>query len=116
MPKVDSDGNDIAGLRSVTTEVPLGTYTGWNIRSEGFMKGEGCYLTGMFIPFAKTITERGSDPRLSLEERYGTHAQYVQQIISATKRLQEQGYLLTKDAERLIHRATTQDIGLPAVN
>tara|TARA_B100001123_G_scaffold383876_3_gene456207 strand:+ start:21994 stop:24093 length:2100 start_codon:yes stop_codon:yes gene_type:complete len=116
VPKVDSDGNDIAGLRSVTTEVPLGTYTGWNIREEGFMEGEGCYLTGMFIPFAKTIADRGSDPRSSLEERYGTHTNYVQEITEAATRLQEQGYLLKEDAEQFIHRAKTQDIGLPAGN
>ena len=116
VPKVDSDGNDIAGLRSVMTEVPLGTHTGWNIRAEGFMEGEGCYLTGMFIPFAKTIAERGSDPRASLEERYGTHSQYVEQVTAAAKRLQKQGYLLQEDTEQIIRRSKTQETGLPTGN
>ena len=32
-PKVDKDGNDIAGVRSTTIQAPLATYTGWNLRS-----------------------------------------------------------------------------------
>jgi hypothetical protein len=28
VPEVDDDGNDIDGLRSITRQVPLGTYTG----------------------------------------------------------------------------------------
>ena len=32
VPQVNADGNDIDGLRSVTLQVPLGTYTGWNVR------------------------------------------------------------------------------------
>jgi hypothetical protein len=36
----------------------------------------GCDLSGSFIPFATTKAQRiaSGDPRLSLEERYGSHA------------------------------------------
>lgn len=73
VPKVDADGNDIAGIRSVTVQAPLGTYTGWNLRREGFGEDELCGPNGSFIPFAETKAEReaAGDPRLSLEERYG---------------------------------------------
>jgi len=38
VPQVDADGNDIGGLRLPEVAVPLGTYTGWNLRvpSDGF--------------------------------------------------------------------------------
>ncbi len=29
-PKVDADGNEIAGIKSLLMRLPLGTYTGWN--------------------------------------------------------------------------------------
>jgi hypothetical protein len=112
VPKVDQDGNDIAGVRSSMIQVPLGTYTGWNVRRAGFVGGEVCGTNGSFIPFAKTKADRGSDPRLSLEERYGTQARYVEQVRAATVRLQQAGFLLPKDAERLIHQAEQRNLGL----
>jgi hypothetical protein len=33
VPKTDSDGNDIAGVRLVDVTVPLATYTGWALRA-----------------------------------------------------------------------------------
>jgi hypothetical protein len=68
LPQVDADGNDIDGLRNTNVQVPLGTYTGWNIRKAGFSEGDSCDLTGAFIPFFKTKAERlaANDPRLSL--------------------------------------------------
>lgn len=113
VPKVDSDGNDIAGVRSSMIQVPLGTYTGWNVRRAGFVGGEVCGTTGSFIPFAKTKADRGSDPRLSLEERYSTQTRYVEQVRAATERLQHAGFLLPKDAERLIHQAEQRNLSLP---
>jgi hypothetical protein len=112
VPKVDRDGNDIAGVRSSMIQVPLGTYTGWNVRRTGFVGGEVCGTTGSFIPFAKTKADRGSDPRLSLEERYGTQTRYVEQVRAATERLQQAGFLLPKDAERLIRQAEHRNLGL----
>jgi hypothetical protein len=54
LPQVDADGNPIDGLRNTNVQVPLGTYTGWNIRKPGFSEGDSCDLTGGFIPFFKT--------------------------------------------------------------
>lgn len=107
LPQVDDDGNDIDGLRNTNTQVPLGTYTGWNIRKSGFSEGDSCDLTGAFIPFFKTKAERlvASDPRLSLEERYPTHADYVTKITAAANELVKRRLLLQQDADLIISQA-----------
>lgn len=107
VPKVDADGNEVAGIRSTTIQAPLGTYTGWNLRRAGFAEDELCGIQGTFIPFAKTQTEREAtgDPRPSLEERYGNHAGYVGAVQAAAGRLVAQRFLLPEDAERLIAEA-----------
>src|SRR6202007_1209966 len=89
VPKVDRDGNDIAGIRLPAIQVPLGTYTGWNLRPRGLAEDELSGLLGSFIPFAKTQAEREKrrDPRLSLEERYKSHQEYVQQVSWAARNL-----------------------------
>src|SRR5262249_23327924 len=65
VPRVDADGNELAGVRSVGLMAPIGTYTGWNLRKAGFAEDEQCGLSGSFIPFAKTRAERAAsgDPR-----------------------------------------------------
>jgi len=107
VPKVDADGNELAGIRSVLLEAPLGTYTGWNPIGRGFFKGRIQSLGGGYIPFAKTKAERlaAGDPRLSLEERYGTHDAYLSRVKAAAKRLVEERFLLQDDADRLVAQA-----------
>ena len=112
VPKVDADGNDIAGLRSVTIRVPIGTYTGWNLRSQEAGAEDALYReTGSFIPFEKTKADRlaKGDPRLSLEERYGSHAGYVTKVKEAVERFSER-LLLPEDGERIIREAEASDI------
>ena len=60
------------------------------------------------IPFARTMVERlaKNDPRLSLEERYGDHAGYVQAVQQAAENAVAQGFLLQADANTLITNAT----------
>ncbi len=76
VPKVNADGNELGGVPVVLLDAPLGTYLGWTITSAGFFQGQLCNYAGGMIPFAKTKADREAknDPRLSLEERYGTHA------------------------------------------
>jgi hypothetical protein len=107
VPKVDADGNDVPGIRLPAVQVPLGTYTGWNLRPRGLAEGELAGLLGSFIPFAKTKAERrkSGDPRRSLGERYKTKQDYVQQISRAARKLVEERYLLAEDAERMIAEA-----------
>jgi hypothetical protein len=107
VPKVDADGNEIAGVRSVLLEVPLGTYTGWNPLARGFFKGQIQSLGGGYIPFTKTKAQRlaSGDPRLSLEERYGTHDAYVARVKEAARRQVAERFLLQEDADRLVDQA-----------
>ena len=106
-PQVDADGNDIDGLRNTNLQVPLGTYTGWNIRKAGFSEGDSCDLTGGFIPFFKTKADRDAagDKRPSLAERYPSHADYVAKVTAAANQLVKQRLLLQQDADMIIKQA-----------
>jgi hypothetical protein len=107
LPKVDADGNDVAGIRLPAIQAPLGTYTGWNLRPRGLAEDELSGLLGSYIPFAKTQAERRKtgDPRLSLEERYKNRADYLQRVSRAARILVSERFLLAEDAERLIAEA-----------
>ena len=72
--QVNEDGNDIGGARGLHLQVPIGTYTGWNLGRRDRFEDRFCSLQGSFIPFARTKQERldTGDPRLSMEERYPT--------------------------------------------
>lgn len=113
VPQVDTDGNEIAGVRPLLGQLPLGTYTGWNITANGFYKGQACAFTGGFIPFAKTKAERlaSNDPRPSLEERYGNIYGYYWQANTIVNRMVQERYLLAADANRLINMLLNQLIG-----
>lgn len=114
MPRVDEDGNERAGVPSLLHEAPLGTYTGWNVTPQGFFRGQpaGGGLVGGYIPFATTRREREAmgDPRLSLEERYGTQEGYLCVVRKAAERQQGRRFLLGTDAERLVALAETANI------
>lgn len=112
VPKTDADGNELAGIRTVEVQVPIGTYTGWALRRAPFAEGEDCALTGQFIPFARTRAERlaNGDPRLSLEERYPTHADYVSRVAAAADRLVAEGLMLEEDAESIKQAAAASDV------
>ena len=110
LPQVNADGNDLDGLRSVTLQAPLATYTGWNVRRAGFSQGDACDLTGSSIPFALTQAQRiaSGDPRPSLQERYGTLAGYTTAAQAAAASLVKQGYLLSSDQAAAVASAVSQ--------
>ncbi|HWC98190.1 MAG TPA: alpha/beta hydrolase domain-containing protein [Candidatus Sulfopaludibacter sp.] len=112
VPKVDADGSDIGGVPSVLRQAPLGSYLGWNVTAGGFDKGRICALSGGYIPFAKTKAERqaAGDPRLSLEERYGSHQAYVDAVKNAAEKAVAERFLLRDDADRLIRQAAASNV------
>src|SRR5712692_482252 len=55
---VDTDGNSVAGIRHPLLEVPIATYTGFNLRAAGHAPNEACSTTGSYIPFARTLADR----------------------------------------------------------
>ncbi len=107
VPQVDRDGLNIAGIRQMEIRAPLGTNMGWNVRASGRREGNLCGLTGSFLPFAATRTERlaAGDPRASLQERYTDHQGYVAAVRKAAAALEAEGFLLAEDAARFIHAA-----------
>jgi hypothetical protein len=101
VPKTDRDGNDIAGIRLPDVAAPLATYTGWSLRSAtAGGPGDGCEGSGQMIPFQKTRADReaSGDPRLSIEERYGSFSGYYWARYSAVQALAEKRLLLSEDA------------------
>jgi len=112
VPQVDSDGNEIAGIRLPDIAVPLATHTGWNLYKTPFPEGELCDRDGTYVPFTTTRAEREkkNDPRLSLEERYGSHATYVKKVEESAQKLFLQRLMLQEDAERIVARAKSSEI------
>lgn len=112
VPRVNEDGNETAGVPSVLMQAPLGTYLGWNTYRAGFFAGQGCGFQGGWIPFAKTKAERLSnhDPRLSVEERYGTVENYVAIVKRAADQAVRDRFLLPEDAARIVNQAEASNI------
>jgi hypothetical protein len=103
----------MAGVRHPDLSVPIGTYTGWNLRREGFAEGAQCGGAGSFIPFAagRTDREAAGDPRLSLEERYRDHDTYVNAVAQAAGRLVRDRLLLQQDADAIVESAEGSMVG-----
>ena len=110
--KVNSDGNELSGVPSVLHQAPLGTYLGWNITASGFYKDQICGFTGGYVPFAKTKHDRvaAGDPRLSIEERYGTQKAYISVVRAAAEKAVKDRFLLPEDAERLVREAVQSPV------
>jgi hypothetical protein len=110
--RVDSDGNMVAGIRHPNLSVPIGTFTGWNLRREGFAEGAQCAGAGSFIPFASDRGERqaSGDPRLSIAERYPTHDAYVSAVAQAAADLVQDRLLLQQDASAIVERAEASQV------
>jgi len=121
VPRVDKDGNELGGIPTVQRDAPLGTYLGWNITAgpgdtgydgRPFHAGQICNYVGGMVPFFKKKADRlaAGDPRLSLEERYGTHAGYVAAVTTAANNAFTRGYLLAADRDALIAQAVASDV------
>jgi hypothetical protein len=108
VPAPDPDGNDQGGVRLPDVAVPLGTYTGWNLRRpESGAAGHLARWSGSFFAFAASAAERArtGDPRPSLEERYPSKAEYVRRVEAAVGELERGGFLLPEDARAAITAA-----------
>ena len=107
VPQSDADGNDLGGVRLPELQVPLATYTGWNLRdpSIGAPEQRVSFL-GSWIPLAKTAEERkkAGDPRSSIAERYKSQEEYMSKFEQAAKKLVEQRFLLQEDLPMILER------------
>ena len=99
VPKGDPDGNDLGMLLPPEVAVPLGTFTGWNLRrKEVGAEGMLSNLQGSFIPF--TTDAKSSDPRPPVQKRYVDVKFYRQQLDGACERLVNERYMLAEDRPR----------------
>ncbi|GJE38661.1 alpha/beta hydrolase domain-containing protein [Methylobacterium persicinum] len=107
VPKVDADGDDLAGIRLPDVAAPRATRTGWNLYADPFPAGELCDREGSMIPFAATKADREArgDPRLSLAERYPAQADYVAAVSQAVDRLVAARLMLREDGDRSVAAA-----------
>jgi len=112
VPAVDGDGNEVAGIRLPDVAVPLGTYTGWNLRAAPYgAEGMLAELDGSYLALAISADDRrrGGDPRPSVCERYPTREVYLARITEAALELQEEGFLLEEDVVRILRTAAQRD-------
>jgi hypothetical protein len=85
LPETDKDGIQLAGVDQIESRVPLGTSTGWNIRTPDHRGPNLCSLTGSYFPFATTKADRlaNGDPRPSLQELYSNNAGFVNAVTAS---------------------------------
>jgi hypothetical protein len=92
-------------------QVPLASYTGWNLRSPKIGAPDQLYsMAGSWIPFPVNKAERkkSNDPRASIEERYRTKDDYLGKITAAAQQLVKEGFLLDRDVAKLRDRAAQE--------
>lgn len=105
VPQVDKDGNDLGGVRLPELEVPLATYTGWNLRDpKTGMPNERLSFLGSFFPLPKTKAEAAGDPRRPIAERYPSRDEYLKKFRDAANQLADKRFLLPEDVDALVQR------------
>jgi Alpha/beta hydrolase domain len=107
VPQVDADGNERDGVRLPEIDVPLATYTGWNLRDPSIgASDQRLPFEGSYIPFPKKAEERqrSGDPRKSIAERYASRDEYLARYQSALDALISQRWILKEDRDALLDR------------
>jgi len=88
--------------------VPLATFTGWNPRhpAQG-APGDLMSMMGSTFPLARTVAEReqAKDPRLSIAERYGDRAGYLERVRREADVMVATRFLLAEDVDAVVARA-----------
>ena len=112
---LDENYNEKSGIRLPDLTVPVATYTGWNLRDPSIGNpdlfiGITGGLAGWTLPFPATQAERESsnDPRLSIQERYSSKTEFLEQVKAAGQALVDEGYMLSEDLWKVVERAASK--------
>ena len=111
VPQVDADGNEVAGVRTPESLVPLATYTGWNFRNTAIGGTTTLVsLLGSRLPFPRTADEASArkDPRKPIASRYASKDAYLAAARRAADDLVKGGYLLRGDVDHVMRRMDEQ--------
>ena len=107
VPAVDGDGNEVGGIRLPEVAVPLGIYSGWNLR-RAETGGEQVLsrLTGSSAPLAwNRETRAANDQRPAVSERYGSREEFVKRRLAAAQELVAQRLWLPEEIDLVQARA-----------
>ncbi|MDH3711481.1 MAG: alpha/beta hydrolase domain-containing protein [Cyclobacteriaceae bacterium] len=109
VPATDSQGNELGGVRNVEVEVPLATYTPWNLRSD-FAGGRDQLINfrGSYIPLPRTSAQKKNtnDPRPSIKSLYKNKTEFLEKTNTAARELVEAGFLLTEEIPYVMEKAS----------
>ena len=117
VPAVNADGNEVAGIRLPDVSVPVATNAGWNLRHpDSGGPGQIMPQIGSNIPFPATSADReaNGDPRASIEERYLSREDYLEQVRGAAQALVDQKYMLFEDLPTVAEQAAERYDALSA--
>jgi len=92
-PAVDTDGNEVAGLRHPDVAVPLATYMGWNPRrADAGGPRRVLRATGSTVPFSREATA----------QRYPSREAFVTAVRAAADALARRRYLVPTDVDGIV--------------
>ncbi len=99
VPAIDTNANEIGGIRPIELRVPLATYTPWSLRHHLSNHLEMDDFRGTFVPFAKNINRRTitHDMRSSLTQLYESKKDYMVRIDRELDHLIKERLLLSED-------------------
>ena len=112
VPQVDRDGNETSGIRLPVIQVPLGTYSGWNLRDPTIGAPDELYsMVGSYIAFPRTKAGKGK-PRRSDEHPFRSGTRIARSICrrsqQAARQLAADRYVLERDIPRIVEKAAAQ--------
>jgi hypothetical protein len=96
VPQVDDGGNELGGIRVPDVDVPLGIYTGWNLRAESVGASDRLSaFIGSFFPY------EASD----IEKRYQGKEPYLDRVRKSAEALAAKRLALRSDVDGMVMRA-----------
>jgi len=99
VPQVNADGLETAGVHLPEIDVPLATYTGWNLRDPqiGFPDSRASFV-GSYIPWTKSEIDR----------RYNSAEDYFARFTLAALNLLHERFLVVDDLPAILKRAVEE--------